>query len=86
MAVVVTLLVWFRNRFNNQGKLGRALSGAAYGTYIVHAPVITLLALVLSGIKLDLALKFVLVAPVAVAASFLVGYLAKKLPVARGIL
>ena len=86
MAVVVTLLVWFRNRFNNQGKLGRALSGAAYGTYIVHAPVITLLALVLSGIKVDLALKFVLVAPVAVAASFLVGYLAKKLPVARGIL
>ena len=86
VAVVVTLLVWYRNRFINQGKLGRAMSGAAYGTYVVHAPVITLLALALSGIKVDLALKFVLVAPVAVAASFLVGYLAKKLPVARGIL
>jgi len=86
LAVVVTLLVWYRNRFNQQGKLGRAMSGAAYGTYIIHAPVITLLALALSGIKLDLTLKFVLVAPVAVAASFMVGYLVKKLPLARDIL
>jgi len=86
LAVVVTLLVWYRNRFNHQGKLSRAMSGAAYGTYIIHAPVITLLALALSGIKLDLTLKFVLVAPVAVAASFIVGYLVKKLPLARDIL
>lgn len=68
------------------GNLGRAMSGAAYGTYIIHAPVISLLALALSGIKIDLMLKFVLVAPVAVAASFLVGYLVKKAPVAREIL
>jgi len=86
MAVVVTLLVWYRNRFNDQGKIGRAMSSAAYATYIVHAPIITLLALALSGIKLDLTLKFVLVAPAAVAVSFLAGYLVKKLPVARDIL
>jgi len=86
LAVVVTLLVWYRNRFNNQGNLGRAMSGAAYGTYIVHAPVITLLALAMSGINLDLMVKFVVVAPLAVAASFLVGYLIKKLPGVREIL
>jgi surface polysaccharide O-acyltransferase-like enzyme len=86
LAIVVTLLVWYRNRYNNQGKLGRLMSGAAYGTYIVHAPVITLLALALSGIKMDLTLKFVVVAPVAVAVSFLAGYLVKKLPVAQDIL
>jgi hypothetical protein len=40
----------------------------------------------LSGIKMDLTLKFVVVAPVAVAVSFLAGYLVKKLPVAREIL
>lgn len=85
LAVVVTLLVWYRNRFNHQGNLGRAMSGAAYATYIVHAPVITLLALALSGISIDLTLKFVLVAPVAVAASFMAGYLVKKLPLARDI-
>jgi len=86
LAVVVTLLVWYRNRFNNQGKLSKVMSGAAYGTYIFHAPIITLLALALSGINIDLMVKFVLVAPLAVAASFLVGYLVKKLPVARDIL
>jgi hypothetical protein len=86
VAIVVTLLVWYRNRFNQQGGLGRAMSSAAYATYVLHAPIITLLALALSGIEMDLALKFALVAPVAVGASFLAGYLAKQLPVARNIL
>jgi len=86
VAMVVTLVVWFRKRFNSQNTLGRSLSSGAYATYVIHAPVIVLLALGLRGIQLDLALKFVLVAPAAIALSFLVGYLLKKLPVARSIL
>ena len=85
MAVVVTLLVWFRIKFNRQGTLARAMSAAAYATYIFHRPTTILMALALQGIKLDLALKFVLVAPLGVALSFLVGYVVKKLPVARDI-
>ncbi|MFC2030914.1 acyltransferase family protein [Chloroflexota bacterium] len=85
MAMVVTLLVWFRTRFNRQGSLARKMSAAAYATYIFHRPTITLLAVALMSIRLDLALKFVLVAPVAVALSFLVGYVVKQLPVARDI-
>jgi hypothetical protein len=86
MAVVVTLLVWFRERFNEQGRLARAMSSAAYATYIFHATTIVLLAIALRGIKLDLALKYVLVAPFAVTLSFLVGYVTKRLPLARNIL
>jgi hypothetical protein len=85
VAMVITLLVWFRSKFNQQGSLARRMSAAAYATYIFHRPVITLLALALVSIRLDLALKFVFVAPVAVALSFLVGYVVKKLPVARDI-
>jgi surface polysaccharide O-acyltransferase-like enzyme len=85
MAMVVTLLVWFRTKLNRQGSLARVMSAAAYATYIFHRPVITLLALALVSIRLDLALKFVFVAPLAVALSFLVGYVVKKLPVARDI-
>jgi hypothetical protein len=85
MAMVITLLVWFRTRFNRQGSLARTMSAAAYATYIFHRPTIILLALALQGIRLDLALKFVLVAPLAVALSFLVGYVVKKLPFARDI-
>jgi surface polysaccharide O-acyltransferase-like enzyme len=86
MAMVVTLVVWFRKRFNNQNTLGKALSSGAYATYIIHIAVIVLLALALRGIQMDMGLKFVWVAPIAVTLSFLVGYLIKKLPLARNIL
>jgi hypothetical protein len=86
MAMVITLLVWFRRRFTEQGRLAKAMSGAAYATYVFHAPTIFLLALALRGIRLDMGLKYVLVVPFAVAAAFLVGYVAKRLPVARDIL
>jgi surface polysaccharide O-acyltransferase-like enzyme len=86
LAMVVTLLVWFRTRFNQQGSLAQKMSAAAYATYIFHRPTIILLAIALSSIRLDLALKFVLVAPLAVALSFLVGYAVKRLPIARNIL
>ncbi|MFC1901701.1 acyltransferase family protein [Chloroflexota bacterium] len=86
VAMVVTLVVWFRKRFNNQNTLSRALSSGAYATYVFHIVVIVLLALALRGIQIDMGLKFILVAPFAVALSFLVGYLIKKLPLARNIL
>ena len=86
MAMVITLLVWFRNRANHQSAVTRAMSQGAYATYIIHAPVIVLVALALSGITMDLALKYVLVAPLAVAASFLAGWSIKQLPLARSIL
>jgi peptidoglycan/LPS O-acetylase OafA/YrhL len=86
VAMVVTLLVWFRTRFNRQGPLAQKLSGAAYATYIFHAPAIVFLGIALRNIRLDLGLKWLLVAPVAVSLSFLVGYVVKRLPLARRIL
>ena len=86
MAMVITLLVWFRRRFTEQSRLAKAMSGAAYATYVFHAPTILLVALALRGIRLDMGLKYLLVVPFAVSAAFLVGYLIKKLPVARNIL
>jgi hypothetical protein len=86
MAMVITLLVWFRRRFTGQGRLAQSMSGAAYATYVFHVPTIFLLALALRGIRLDMGLKFLLVVPFAVAAAFLVGYIIKKLPLAREIL
>ncbi len=86
MAMVVTLLVWYRNRFNHQGRLARAMSADAYAVYVFMAPVIVLLAVALRGIRLEMGLKFVLVAPVAVALTFLVGHYVRKLPLARSVL
>jgi glucan biosynthesis protein C len=86
VAMVVGLLVLFRNRLNHQGRLGRAMSAAAYATYVLFAPVIVLLTLALSGIRLNMALKFVLVSPVAVILCFVAGHYFRKLPLVRAIL
>lgn len=86
VAIVVTLLVWFRRRVVGQAKLSSTMSTAAYATYVVHAPVITVLVVGLGGLEIDLGAKFVLVAPLAVAASFLVGFLVKRAPLVRDIL
>jgi len=86
VAMVVSLLVWFRDRFNRQGRLARALSADAYATYVLFAAVIVPLALALSGIRMNMALKFLLVSPVAVGLCFLVGHAVRKLPLARSIL
>jgi glucan biosynthesis protein C len=86
MAMVISLLVWFRDRFNHQGRLVRAMSAAAYATYVLFAPVIILLALALSGLRLNMGLKFVLVSPLAVVLCFLAGHYVRKLPFAKGVL
>jgi glucan biosynthesis protein C len=62
------------------------MSAASYAVYVLHPLVIVPLTLALSGIRLDLSLKFLLVAPVAVAFCFLIGHGVRKLPVVRGVL
>jgi peptidoglycan/LPS O-acetylase OafA/YrhL len=86
VAIIVSVLVWFRERLNHQGAIAIAMAASAYATFIIHAPVIVLLAKSLRKIKMDLALKFFWVAPIAVILCFLVGFLVKKLPIARRIL
>ncbi len=86
VALIVTLLVLFRDRLNYQGKLAKAMSASAYAVFVFFAPVIVLLALALRGIQLELGLKFILIAPLAVLASFAVGYIVRQLPLARNIL
>jgi glucan biosynthesis protein C len=84
--MTVVLLVLFRDRLNHQGRLARALSASAYRAYIFHGSVIIWLAMALSALRMDMGLKFLFVAPLAVVATFGVAYLAKKLPLARNIL
>jgi glucan biosynthesis protein C len=86
VAMVIAVLAWFRNRFDRQGQLLGGMSVAAYAVYVLHPLLIVPLALGLSGVRLGLGLKFVLVTPLAVALCFLVGYLVKMLPVVRRIL
>jgi glucan biosynthesis protein C len=85
-AMVIAVLVWCRDRFDRQGRLLRSISAASYAVYVLHPLLIVPLALALSDIRLDLSLKFLLVAPLAVVFCFLIGHGVHKLPVVRGIL
>jgi peptidoglycan/LPS O-acetylase OafA/YrhL len=86
MAMTVALLVLFRERLNRQGTLAKVASASTYTAYIIHAPVIVLLALALRNVRLYPLLKFSLVAAVAAPICFALGNFIRKLPLARRIL
>lgn len=85
-AIIITLLVFFREKYNNQGRMLKAMSANAYTVYIIHAPVIVFLALGLRNVILDPLLKFILVSPLAVGLCFLLSNYIRKLPIAGNIL
>ncbi len=86
MGMVISLLIWFRKRYNHQGSLAKAMSASAYTVFIIHAPVAVLVALALSGISLYPLIKFPLVALIVVPLCFLLSNYIRKLPLARSIL
>ncbi len=86
VSMVISLLTWFRRRFNHQGPLARAMAESSFAVYVLHPAIIIPLPLALSGIKMNLSLKFLLVAPLAVALCYLSAYGLRKLPLARTIL
>ena len=86
VAMIITLLVWFRKRFNHQGSLTKAMSASAYTVFIIHAPVAVLVALTLKDINLYPLIKYPLVALIVVPLCFLLGNFIRKLPFARNIL
>jgi len=79
IAIIIALLSIFREKYNTQGRLLEAMSRNAYTVYIIHAPIIVFLALSLQGITMNPLLKFVFVAPLAVAICFLIGNYIRKI-------
>jgi glucan biosynthesis protein C len=80
------LLTFFRRFFNRSGRVSRFLSRHAFTVYIVHPPIIVLLALALRGIHPEQLLKFGLAAIIGVPLCFAVAYLVRKIPLASRIL
>jgi surface polysaccharide O-acyltransferase-like enzyme len=85
VGMIIVLLVWFREKFNRQGAVAKAMSDSVFAVYFIHAPVLVFLALALQGVSLYPLLKFALVAPVAVALCFVLAYLLRQLPGVRRI-
>ncbi len=86
IGIVVALGVWFRERFNDQGRLTANMGADSYAVYIFHPLVIVPLAFALGGITMMGLLKWLWVAPLALGLCFLLAHGVRKLPVAREVL
>jgi surface polysaccharide O-acyltransferase-like enzyme len=86
IGMILALLVWFRSKFNSQGRPAKAMSDSTFAVYFIHAPLLVYLALALRGIRIYPLLKYFLVAPVAVSLCFLVAYGLRQLPLVRRVL
>jgi fucose 4-O-acetylase-like acetyltransferase len=86
IAIVFALTALFRDRYDSQSGLEKAMSESAYTAYIIHAPVIILLALGLRGVRLPLLLKWMIVSGLAVPLCFAFGHFIRRLPIAQRIL
>lgn len=80
VAFSLGLWVWFRERFNKQGRLARFLSDNAFGVYVFHAPILVLISMLLRDVTIYPLLKAVMVGAIAVPVSFGVSYLLRKIP------
>ncbi|MBP7705928.1 MAG: acyltransferase [Candidatus Aminicenantes bacterium] len=76
----VWLLGLFQRRFDGAGPLARALGRAAFGAYVVQAPVAVAIARLAQPLPVAPELKFLFVAPAAVAGSFGLAWLLTKVP------
>ena len=86
MALIIGLTGIFKGKLNSQDKLAKSMSADAYTVYIIHAPVLVLVTLLLTGLSLSPVLKFLAVAPVALLGIFLVSDLLRRLPFAKKVL
>ena len=86
VAMIITLLFLSRKCFNRQASVSKAMSASAYTAYIIHAPVVVLVAITIRNISLYPLLKFALAVLIAVPLCFALANVVRKLPLARRIL
>jgi len=86
VGICLALLTCFRHFFNRQTRFGSFLSQQAFTVYIIHIPVIILLALALRGVHLESLLKFALATLIGVPLCFVLAFLVRKIPFASRIL
>jgi len=80
------LLGLFQSHFDHAGPLATAMGRAAFGAYVLQAPVLVAIAVTASDIDLAPEIKFLFVAPAAIAGSFTLSWLLTRLPGVRRVL
>jgi glucan biosynthesis protein C len=80
-------LLWFRERFNSQGRLARFFSANAFAVYVFHAPILIALSKMMVWLHLPLLLKFLLLTLLSIGVTYLLSALIfRRLPLLKNIL
>ena len=80
------MITLFRRLFSRQGSCGRFLSQHSYAVYVIHIPIVVLVAYVLRGTALPVLLKFGMAAVITVPTCFAVAYIVRKIPGVSSVL
>ncbi len=74
------VIAFFRRFLDRAGRLGTFLSRQSFTVYVIHAPILVFLALLLRGIGIEHLLKFCLAAVIGVPLCFGIAYLIRRIP------
>ena len=85
IAIMVTLIGYFKMKWNHQNGFSKALSNSAYALYVFHPPVIVWVCLQFRNWEAMHLVKFLAITPLALLASYLVALIIKNMPVLKKI-
>lgn len=87
VSMCIALLSFFKNRFNEQGPIWKALASNSFSVYLIHIPIVVFLQYMLIGIAIDPLIKFAIVGTIGVPLAFAIShYVIRRLPYAKYIL
>ena len=85
IAIIAALLGIMRVKWNTAGRIDRELAGAAYALYVFHPPIVVAVSILFRDWALPPLAKFIVLSPIALAASFAVALSVRKIPYARRV-
>jgi len=80
ISLIIGLIGLGKKYLNRQGTLAKILSDSAYGVFVFHTPIIVGISVLFASWAIYPPLKFIVLAPVALAACFIFAGLLKKIP------
>jgi peptidoglycan/LPS O-acetylase OafA/YrhL len=87
VSMCIVLLALFKNRYNSQGPIAKALANNSFTVFLIHIPIIVILQYMLIGVKVDPLIKFAMVGAIGVPLIFAIShYVIRRLPYAKYIL
>ena len=82
----IGLTVLFRERLNGRGRLARDLAATTYAVYLLHVPVLVPLQYAFAAASFGPLTKFLLVTLITIPATFAIGSILRRAPLARAVL